>query len=285
MSKTLGWALEGIKEAKQKNLNEVNLSASLMVDFEKLTSLPTELLELTHLESIDLSDNRIKEVPDDIRRFKNLKSINLIGNPLQAVADIPGLMLDFDTYLTLKGYISSENITGINIRLRNKELPTEIFDFQNLTSLNLGGNRLTTVPESITRLQNLTSLDLRDNQLTAVPESITDIEGLFSLHLESNPLVNPPPAVADKGIEAIRAYFQQLKKEGQDYLYEAKLLIVGEGGAGKTSLARKINDINYELQEEKSTEGIEVIPWEFTMENDQQYSTRSWKRLKKPLVK
>ena len=46
-------------------------------------------------------------------------------------------------------------------------------------------------------------------------------------------------------------------------LYEAKLLIVGEGGAGKTSLAKKIDNEKYELADsEKSTEGIDVIRWE-----------------------
>ncbi len=49
-----------------------------------------------------------------------------------------------------------------------------------------------------------------------------------------------------------------------DYLTEAKLLIVGEPGAGKTTLARKILDPNYMLDvEEKSTEGIDVNTWQF----------------------
>ncbi|RFP53135.1 MAG: hypothetical protein BJG00_017645 [Limnothrix sp. CACIAM 69d] len=46
-------------------------------------------------------------------------------------------------------------------------------------------------------------------------------------------------------------------------LYEAKLLIIGEGEAGKTSLAKKLKDEAYELElKEKSTEGIDVLPWE-----------------------
>jgi ABC-type glutathione transport system ATPase component len=31
-----------------------------------------------------------------------------------------------------------------------------------------------------------------------------------------------------------------------DHLYEAKLIIVGEGGAGKNSLAQKIKDLGYQ---------------------------------------
>ena len=45
-------------------------------------------------------------------------------------------------------------------------------------------------------------------------------------------------------------------------LYEAKFLIIGEGGAGKTSFAKKIEDENYKLKpDEDSTEGIDVIQW------------------------
>ncbi len=72
------------------------------------------------------------------------------------------------------------------------------------------------------------------------------------LDLSKNTLETPPPEIAKKGIKAIRDYFQQLKQDS-DYLYEAKLLIVGEPGAGKTTFAKKIQNRDYELQEEKST--------------------------------
>ena len=86
----------------------------------------------------------------------------------------------------------------------------------------------------------------------------------------------PPPEVVANGVEAIKDYFRQLESEGEDHLYEAKLLIVGEGGAGKTSLAKKIEDREYELQEEDSTKGIEVIRWSFKMENGQPFQVNIW---------
>jgi hypothetical protein len=74
----------------------------------------------------------------------------------------------------------------------------------------------------------------------------------------------PPPEVVDKGVEAVKNYWRQRNESGVDYLCEAKLLIVGEAGAGKTSLARKIQDQSYELKPaEISTEGIEIIRWSF----------------------
>ncbi|MBI4875825.1 MAG: hypothetical protein HY822_14410, partial [Acidobacteria bacterium] len=41
----------------------------------------------------------------------------------------------------------------------------------------------------------------------------------------------------------IKNYWRQRQEAGVDYLCEAKLLIVGEAGAGKTSLAKKIEGI------------------------------------------
>ena len=52
---------------------------------------------------------------------------------------------------------------------------------------------------------------------------------------------------------------------------------MGEGGAGKTSLAKKIEDETYELDaDETSTEGIDVIRWEFNFQNDRSFRVNIW---------
>ena len=88
----------------------------------------------------------------------------------------------------------------------------------------------------------------------------------------------PPIEVAGKGVDAIKEYFRQLREEGEDYIYEAKLLIVGEGGAGKTTLARKIQDPQYQLQKnQKSTEGIDVIKWSFPLpDREREFKVNIW---------
>jgi flagellar biosynthesis GTPase FlhF len=121
------------------------------------------------------------------------------------------------------------------------QIPGEVYELEHLEVLYLSYNRLTTVPESISKLQNLEKLGLKDN-----------------------PIETPPPEVLEKGVSAIKNYFRQMQAEGKDYLYEAKLLIVGEAGAGKTTLAKKIDNKDYVLKEdEQTTEGIDVIKWEF----------------------
>ena len=88
--------------------------------------------------------------------------------------------------------------------------------------------------------------------------------------------------MVEQGIEVIRNYYRQAKEQGLDPIYEAKLLIVGEPGAGKTSLAKKIQNPNYVLrredqeEKEKSTEGIEVIQWYFRFEDGKDFRVNIW---------
>ncbi|NMF59675.1 hypothetical protein HC246_17040 [Pseudanabaena yagii GIHE-NHR1] len=109
-----------------------------------------------------------------------------------------------------------------------------------------------------------------------MPDSITRLTKLSYLNLDENPITEPPLEVVKEGIEAIRQYFKQIETEGVDYLYEAKLLIVGEGGAGKTSLANKIINPDYQLCEEDSTKGIEVLHWSFPCTDGKQFNVNIW---------
>ena len=94
----------------------------------------------------------------------------------------------------------------------------------------------------------------------SIPAAVLRLSNLKVLSIHDNPLETPPAEVSHKRVDAIRDYWRQRADTGVDYLCEAKLIILGEAGAGKTSLARKIQDPGYALREgEKSTEGIDVI--------------------------
>ncbi|MCX6580115.1 MAG: ADP-ribosylation factor-like protein [Candidatus Aminicenantes bacterium] len=89
--------------------------------------------------------------------------------------------------------------------------------------------------------------------------------------LEDNPLRIPPREIVRKGISAIGSYFNQMEEHGPDRLYEARLLLVGEPYAGKTTLLKKILDPNYKVpcDEEEPTLGIEInSQWKFDYKYD-----------------
>ncbi len=108
---------------------------------------------------------------------------------------------------------------------------------------------------------------------------MTRFANLKGLGLKGNPIPIPPEILAQVfNIPAIfDYYFQTLDPNETEPLYEAKFIIVGEGGAGKTTLAKKLLDSTYKLDsEEKSTEGIEVLRWNFEQADDKPFRINMW---------
>ncbi len=91
-----------------------------------------------------------------------------------------------------------------------------------------------------------------------------DVDERFSsgkgIYLHGNPLESPPPEIIRKGKKAIKAYFKSLKK-GKLPLNEVKVLLVGDGGAGKTSLVKRLVGKRFN-KKEPQTHGININQWE-----------------------
>ena len=154
-----------------------------------------------------------------------------------------------------------------------------------VTELDLSSKGLTTLPPEIVQLTNLQSLYLFRNQLSSLPPEIRQLANLNKLDLRRNPVPIPPEILGSKDLsedpgdvnEILDFYFRVQNPAETEPFYEAKFLIIGEGGAGKTSLAKKIADETYELQpDEESTEGIEVIQWHFTQPNGKDFRVNIW---------
>ncbi len=285
------------------NLIELNLSENLLdnlpefmgnltkltrldLRFNQLKTLPEFMGNLTKLTRLDLSFNQLKTLPESMENLTDLIELNLSTNQLkylpesvENLTELTRLDLSFNQLKTLPEFM--ENLTELTrldlISNQLKTLPESMENLTELTRLDLRNNELDNIPKFVENIINLTKLDLRNNRINKLPDFIGNLTNLTELDLRDNPLEKPPIEVAEQGIDAIRAYFRQLEEEGKDYIYEAKLLIVGEGGAGKTTLAKKIEDSNYELDsKEKSTEGIDIIKWSFPFDNEREFKVNIW---------
>lgn len=117
-----------------------------------------------------------------------------------------------------------------------------------------------------TKLQNLL---LFQNQLTdvnAFASFFARKDTFFELG-ENESLASPPYQVVKRSKEDVRAYFAeylrgQKKEIAPKYLFEAKMVVIGNGGVGKTSLITKLQDPTAELPDDR-TRGVEVKHWHF----------------------
>ncbi|MDJ0902895.1 MAG: COR domain-containing protein [Xenococcus sp. MO_188.B8] len=249
--------LKIIREAKEKKSTQLDLRN------QNLTEIPEEVFELINLTQLNLSYNQLTTVPESFTNLSNLSAINLSYNQIKTLP---------------KSIHKLSNLTALNLNHNQLiNLPESISKLSNLNELYLTNNRLITLPESLGKLSNLALLFLTSNQLTTIPESLSKLSSSTLLYLRGNPLDTPPLEIAIRGIGAIREYFRQLIEEGEDYFYEAKLLIVGEGGAGKTTLTKKIENPDYPVPNlEKSTKGIDIVEWHFSTETGQDFRTNIW---------
>ncbi len=97
-----------------------------------------------------------------------------------------------------------------------------------------------------------------------------------TIGVNGNPLQIPPPEIIKRGVNAFIQYLDSIEQSASK-IYEAKLLILGEGGVGKTTLYRKLQDVNAEMpEEEETTKGIDIHQLPFKMPNGENFTINLW---------
>ena len=262
------------------NLQTLNLGGN------QLSSLPAEIVQLTNLQSLYLGYNRLSSLPAEFGKLTNLQSLHLYSNQLSSLPAEFGQLTNLQSLYLYNNQLSSlpaefgqlTNLQSLELGYnRLSSLPAEFGKLTNLQSLHLYSNQLSSLPAEFGQLTNLQSLYLYNNQLSSLPAEFGKLINLQSLELYGNSLESPPPEILRKGTQAILNFCKQQLEQTIDRLYEAKFLIIGEGEAGKTSLAKKIENENYELKsDEESTEGIDVIQWKFLLANGKEFRVNIW---------
>lgn len=121
-----------------------------------------------------------------------------------------------------------------------EELPNWIGELTSLRGLSLINNRLRTLPPEIGSLKNLDFLLLQGNRLESLPRTLRRTP-VHYLTLAGNAGLGMPDSILDVRIakQIFSYYFGSLGKRGEPLL-ELKLLLVGRGGAGKTTLVKQL---------------------------------------------
>ena len=189
--------------------------------------LPESLARLTQLTSLYLGGNQLIDLPESLTRLTQLTTLNLYNNQLS-------------------------------------ELPESLGRLIQLTYLRLDKNQLSELPKCLTRLSQLNHLYVDENQLTAVPHFLTKLRNLKGLDLRANKRLPIPPEILKdwEDAPAILRYIEQIAgKEAKRPLNEAKMLLVGEGLVGKTSLVDMLLTAA-PTENAKQTDGVEIRRWD-----------------------
>ncbi len=252
-------------------LTSLNLGGNKLSDISVLSYLP-------NLRTLDLVENELSDI-SVLSHLPKLTSLNLGGNELfdiSALSHLPKL-----TSLNLGGNELSDisalshlpKLTSLNLGGNELSDISVLSHLPKLTELYLWSNELTDI-SVLKNLKNLKILDLQSNDIEVLPEWIVDFSnmgiqwkeyfgGWEDINLYNNPLQEPPIEIVKQGKEAVRNYFKKKNAEGTDYLYEAKLILVGEERAGKTTIAKALTQANkFKINlNEVSTHGIDIVKW------------------------
>lgn len=233
--------LEIIEKAMRDQVSELDLSD------KEFTELPPEIGKLSNLTSLKAWSTPLRMLPPEIGKLTKLKKLSFWGNQLTS------LPFEISKLNQLEWLDVSKN--------QLTDIPIWIDQLTNLHVLDLANNQFTKIPPEIGGLKNLTILNLEDNKIAALPAELVNLNSLTILSLNRNPLPIPPEILKlDKPAELLNYYFQHQSAQGKKSLNEAKMLVVGEGEVGKTSLVKMLIDGKYDPYEKK-TEGINIRKW------------------------
>jgi len=230
---------------------------TLVASHNHLVMLPESTGQLAQLDRLDVSRNHLLKLPESLGQLTRLKMVDAAINRLTAIPDSISRLSQLQ-FLDI----------GVN---RLTTLPTTLCHVTSLENFYIGENLLTVLPDGIEKLIQLRCLDISYNRLTTLPESLRELSSLNELYLHGNDqlgipseVLGPLPLKQSKerpaaGAISILDYYFRTRRASRP-LNEAKLILVGRGGVGKTSLVNRLVHRKFNPKEQK-TDGIGITGW------------------------
>lgn len=225
---------------------------------------------------LDLSNTKIKSCKT-IQIFPNLRRLSLQETDIVSLKGIEQLkklesLNCRDTRIeTINEVMNLEALTSLNISYTNIKTLDKVMFPNTIRSLVMDGIGIKTIPVNICMLKNLRKLGISNMHLDSLPPEILDLQLNFNIdeearkrngiNLFNTKIDNMDESVLQQPRTIISAWFKNNNRVRiPKKLNEAKVVFLGDGGAGKTfSIQRLLN--NCEMQEEfsgESTPGISI---------------------------
>lgn len=275
--------LSALKELRILNATATNVSdLQPLAELTKLRELYLRetdaahlkpLSKLTELVTLDIARTPIGDLTP-LSELRNLITLDLRGCPVSDLSPIADL----------------QRVARLDISSSRVKDLTPLAKLRHLKSLVLEGAAVSDL-SPVAHFASQDSLERLDITSTHATD-LSPLKALFQrglgllfavgstqvgINAAACRLTVPPMEIARQGNQAILNYLAERESAGVERLYEAKMLIVGPGGAGKTSLLRRLFKPQEPLpSEQETTKGIEIHQHQFLTPDNHPFRLNVW---------
>jgi len=290
-------------------LKRLTALQSLLLSRNQISDI-SFLKKLTELQRLDLGNNQISDI-SFLKKLIGLHRLDLSSNQISDISFLKKLIglqrLDLSSN-QISDYSILEKLTGLQWLGLNENQVSDISFLEELTKLQwleLYENKISNISilEKLTSLQwldlnsnqisdisilekltELQTLNLNSNQITNIELSFLDkLPKLIKLQLYNNPLKSIDESIVDdynNCLVDLRNYLED-SEAGKKINNSFKLILVGNGGVGKTQIAKRmvegekftfnenhdsthaVNLLKKNLSCDFIESGLEVTLWDF----------------------
>lgn len=232
------------------------------------------LASLSALQALTVSGTKVSDLTP-LAALSDLRSLQLLMTPVSDLTPLSGLSAlevlraDGTKVSDLAPLAGLSALRALDVRATNVSDLAPLSGLSALHSIHVWGSPVSDLSPLLGHVRRgieVTWGQIQSNNIQA-----------SGIYVDNCPLTNPPPEIVKQGNEAILNYFREREAGGIDHLYEAKMLILGEGGAGKTSLLRRLYQQDKPLPaEDETTKGIAIFRHEFKLKNGRTFRLNVW---------
>ncbi len=265
-------------------------------------------------EIIALGINELSLKSEDLKHIKGLNNLIFLSLTTNSITDISDIFPKPKLKYLYLGSNKITNITPIAQSLLLEELAIWFNPIEDLTSLsaltnlrelycqraaiksldfirslnhleiiNISYNEISDI-SILAEMTDLKEVDLTNNNIKIIPKQVAESFGWLSqrrvnanksLRLSRNPLEYPPNSVLQLGQESIKNYYEASESFGYEPLSEGRIIVVGDGSAGKSSLIERVLHNSF-AQGKTQTNGIFIEQWELTHLDSRNLTFHIW---------
>ena len=239
-----------------------------------------------------LSEMKISNL-SPLKVLKNLKSFECIRtqisdlSPLEDLTNLRTLSISWNEVSDLNPLRNLKNLEWLSVGSTQISDLSPLKDLANLHYISIPSTQISDL-SPLKDLANLRYISIPSTQISDLSPLKAFIEkgievkwekmginnGIF---IKDTPLSNPPIEIAKQGNAAILRYWAEQERAGKKRLNEARLLVVGQGGEGKTTLKEKLKDPKAAMPApDATTRGIVIEPLQFKDTEGEDFTLQIW---------